>query len=86
MVLPQRSSSRFLLAHSTKIAIAPRTNGTPVAAALAAPPPLKEVFTEVDGATVDGATVVGGSVVGTLGTTVGVTDSVTDVVMTEGKA
>ena len=66
------------LAHSTKAAIALRTNGTPVTAALAAPPALEELFNEVDG-----ATGVAGSVVGTLSATVGATDSVTDVAMTE---
>ena len=70
----------FSLAHSTKAAIAPRTSGTPVKAALAAPPALKEVFSDVDG-----ATTVGGSVVGTLGATVGVTDPVANVAATEGR-
>lgn len=74
--------------------MAPRTNGTPVTTALAAPAPLKVDSTDVDGVftnvddvltDVGGATVVAGSVVGTLGDAVGVTDSVTDVRMTEGR-
>ena len=68
------------LTHSTKAAIAPRTNGTPVTAALAAPPALKVDFSDV--VVVTG---VGGSVVGTLGATVGVTDSDANVTTTEGR-
>ena len=77
------------LAHNTKAAIAPRTSGIPVTAALAAPAPVK-ACTVVDGeATGDGktvgggATVVGGCVIPTLGATVGVTDSVADWATTE---
>lgn len=73
--------------HKIKAAIAPRTNGTPVAAALAAPPALKVDFTDVCGVTVldvlDDDAVVCGSVAGTLRATVGVTDSFTGVLKTE---
>ena len=75
----------FSSTHKTKAAIAPRTNGTPVTAALTAPPALKVIFTDVCGVTVlDDDPVVCGSVVGTLSVTVGVTDSVTGVLKTEG--
>ena len=75
---------RFSSTHKTKAAIAPRTNGAPVTAALAAPPALKLVFTDVAGVTVlDDDRVVCGSVAGTLSVTVGVTDSVTGVLKTE---
>lgn len=54
-------------------------------AALAAPPALKVLFTEVGGVTVlVDDPVVCGSVVGTLSVAVGVTDSVTGVLKTEG--
>lgn len=71
----------FPLAHSTKAAIAPRTNGAPVNAALTAPPALKEVFNDVDSATVVvGATVVDGVVGVTPDATIGVETALTDTI------
>ena len=70
LLLPQTNSSHLFIAYSTKAATAPRTKGTPVTAAKAAPPPLKVLTDDVTGATgVDGD--VAGSVVREVGGTVG---------------
>ena len=87
---PQANASHSLVDYSTKAAIAPRTKGTPVTAAKAAPPPLKILIDDVTDATgvngdVAGSVVreVGGTVRCTVDGTVGATVSVTGVPMME---
>ena len=90
LLLPQTKASRLLIDYSTKAAIAPRTQGTPVTAAKAAAPPLKILIDDVTGATgVDGdgagsvVCEVGGTVRCTVDGTISAAGPVTGVPMTE---